>query len=110
MSLDKILFEIKDQIYLTIILAKDFFKTVNISTVLMSLGLVYVVVLRKWPIPKLLSFFLFLGLLFVALIRVEALFLTTFGVEGSKVSIGISRFVFLIIAAVVLIYNALIKE
>lgn len=110
MTLDKILFEIKDQIYLTIILARDFFKTVNISTILLSLGLVYIVILRRWPLRKILSFFLFLALLFIVLVRLEAFFLASFGAEGSKVSIGISRMVSLILAAVALIYNAAIKE
>ncbi|MBI5872892.1 MAG: hypothetical protein HZB36_01955 [Candidatus Omnitrophica bacterium] len=108
--MDSIIFEIKDQLFYTITLAINFFKVINLSTFLLSLGLLYIVVLRKWALKKIGSFFLIIFLLFILMIRTEAYFTTTFGADSSSVSIGVCRTVFLIIAALVFIYYAAIKE
>ncbi len=108
--MDDIIFEIKDQIYYTGSLAADFFKDVNLSTALLGLGLFYIIFLRRWQLKKIASFFLIIFLLFILMIRIEAFLVTTFGAEGSSISIGIGRTIFLIIAVVVFIYNAAVKE
>lgn len=105
-----IILEIKDQIYETIVLCQDYLKNLNWTTVLMVLALLFVFFLRKWELKKTFSFILVILLLFILLVRIEAFLVFTFGAEGSNITVGIGRTIFLIIAAVVLIYHAAIKE
>jgi MFS superfamily sulfate permease-like transporter len=102
--------EIKNQIYETIVLCQEYLKNLNWSTVLLVLALLFVFFLRKWELKKILSFFLVILLFFILLVRIEAFLVFTFGAEGSNITVGIGRTIFLIIAAVVFIYHAAIKE
>jgi len=106
----KIILEIKNQVYETLVLCQDYLKNLNWSTILLVLALLFVFFLRKWELRKIFSFLLVILLLFILLVRIEAFLVFTFGAEGSNMIVGIGRTIFLIIAAVVLIYHAAIKE
>lgn len=108
--MEKILFEIKNQIFETGILISDYLKGVNPSTILLGFALFYAIFMRRWEIKKTISFLVCIFLLFVLLVRIESFLGTTFGAEGSFFSIGVGRTVFLILAAAIFIYNALIKD
>ncbi len=108
--MNEIIFEIKDQIYLTIKLACDFLKDINPSTILLTIAFLYVLFLRKWNAKKIFSFVLIIFLLFILLVRIEALLLANLEAEGANISIGIGRTIFLMAAAAVFIYHAAIKE
>ncbi|HAJ56203.1 MAG TPA: hypothetical protein DCL35_00345 [Candidatus Omnitrophica bacterium] len=108
--MNNIILEIKEQIYQTITLATDFFKGTDLKTLLLSLGLFYIIFLRKWPLKKIGSFFFTTLLLFILMIRTESFLVTRFGTDNSMISIGICRVVFVIVTAVVFIYNAAVKE
>ena len=108
--MDKIILEIKDQIYETIILCQEYLKNLNWSTVLLILALLFVFFLRKWELKKSFSFVLVILLLFILLVRIEAFLVFSLDIEGSNITVGIGRTIFLIIAAVVLIYHAVIKD
>jgi len=107
---DKFFAVIFEQISYTAQLINTFFKGINITTLLLSIAVIYVIFLRKWMLRKIISFSSVLFLFFILLVRVEAYLTATFGAESSQTSIGISRTVFLIIASVVLIYNTAIKD
>ena len=107
--MNDILFEIKNQIYETVILCQQFLKNVNLSTVLFSLGFLYIIFMRKWDFKKILSFFLVLLLLFVLLVRFEMFLTLTQDKETSSLPIAIGRTIFFIVVALVFIYH-LIKE
>ena len=109
-NVDKIILEIKDQIYETIILCQEYLKNLNWSTVLLILALLFVFFLRKWELKKSFSFVLVILLLFILLVRIEAFLVFSLDIEGSNITVGIGRTIFLIIAAVVLIYHAVIKD
>jgi len=105
-----IVLEIKNQVYETLTLCQEYVKNLNWSTILLVLALLYVFFLRKWELKKILSFILVILLFFILLVRIEAFLTFTFGAEGSNITIGIGRTIFLIIAAVVFIYHAAIKD
>lgn len=102
--------EIKNQIYETIILCKNFFSGFDIKILIASIAGFYFIFMRKWEIKKVFSFIFTLLLFFIILVRVEAYLQQTFGAEGSNIGIGIVRIIFMIIAAVVYIYHAAIKD
>ena len=102
--------EIKDQIYETLVLCQEYLKILNWTTVLMAFVFLFVFFIRKWELKKTFSFFLVILVLFVLLVRIEAFLMSSFGAEGSSITVGIGRTIFLIIAAVVFIYHAAIKD
>ena len=108
--MENIIFDLKNEIYRTMMMCQDYLKTVNWGTTLMILVILYILFLRKWTLKKNLSFMLIMALLFVLLVRSEAFLKATFGAEDSNLAIAVGKIIFLIIAAVVLIYNAAIKE
>ncbi|OIO36084.1 MAG: hypothetical protein AUJ74_03695 [Candidatus Omnitrophica bacterium CG1_02_44_16] len=108
--MENIILEAKNQIYETLTLCQEYLKNLNWSTVLLVFALLFVFFLRKWELKKTFSFLLVILLLFILLVRVEAFLMSAFGAEGSDITIGIGRTVFLIIAAIVLVYHAAIKE
>ncbi len=108
--MESLILEIKDQLYQTVVLCKDYLKNVNLATALLGLALFYVIFLRRWTFKKIISFFVTIFLLFILLVRIEAFLLTTFGAEGSNIGIGVGRTVFFILVAMVLIYHAAVKE
>jgi len=108
--MDKLIAEIIAQIVYTAELLKEFFMTINIINVLMGIGVIYIIFLRKWVFPKILSFFSLLFIMLIILVRVEAYAKSTFGADNSDISIGTARIVYLILAVLILIYNAAIKD
>jgi len=108
--MENIILEAKNQIYETLTLCQEYLKNLNWSTVLLVFALLFVFFLRKWELKKTFSFLFVILLLLILLVRVEAFLMSAFGAEGSDITIGIGRTVFLIIAAIVLVYHAAIKE
>jgi hypothetical protein len=108
--MEKILFEIKDQIYQTITLSCDFLKHLDTATLLLSIGLLYALFLRKWPLRKILSFVLIVLLLFILLVRTETLLTAVGGADNMQMTVGLARTVFIILVGLILIYNTAIKD
>lgn len=108
--MEKIIFEIKNQIFETICLTQEYFKKLNLVPILLALVLFYIIFLRKWEFKKTISFLFIVFILFIVLVRTEDFLFSTFGAEGSFFSIDVARIVFLFISAIVFIYNATIKE
>ncbi len=98
------------EIQLTTELMKNFFKGVDIASVLFVLAVISVIFLKRLNFWRLISFLSTLFITFIVLLRLENFFLLTLSKEGAQTSIGISRVVFFIIAALMLIYNLAIKE
>ena len=88
----------------------SYVKSLNLVTSLVIVALLYIFLLRRWALKKTLSFAFTILVLFIVLVRVEAYLLATFGAEGSNIGIGVVRTVFFVLAAVVLIYNAAVKD
>lgn len=109
-NISKIIFEIKNWIYETVVLCTNYLKGFNLMTVFLVFLLLYILVIRKWELKKIIQFFISLILSFVLLVRFENFSFATFGEEGSSFAIGIARIVFIIIAALVFLYYATIKE
>lgn len=108
--MEQIILEIKNQIYETIILCKNFFNGFDMKILIVSIAGFYFIFMRKWEIKKVFSCIFTMLLFFIILVRIEAYLQQTFGAEGSNIAIGIGRIIFLIIAAVVYIYRAAIKD
>lgn len=106
----QILFEIKNQIYETISMSLAFLKHFNAPTLLLSIGLLYALFLRKWPLKKILSFMLIVLLLFILLVRTEALLPTVCGAENMQMTSGLARTIFMILIGIIIIYNTAIKD
>ena len=108
--MEKIIFEIRNQIFVTITLCKDFLQGTNWFFVL-GVGVIsYILFLRHWDFKKLLSFLFVLFLLFILLVRTEAFIKTALKASESFFILGVERGVFGIIAAAVLIYHVAIKD
>ena len=108
--MEKIIFEIKSQIYDTIVLLKDYLKHIPLTSLIASIVLLYVIFLRKWTLNKILSFFFVIFLLLVLLVRLEAFLLAMLDHEGSQIGIGIIHILFFIAASVTFLYHAAVKD
>ena len=50
--MDKIIFGIENQIYETLVLCKNFFKEINLTTFFLVLAFLFILFIRKWsPAP-----------------------------------------------------------
>ena len=108
--MDEIFLETNVQIYKTLELAAAMLRHVNISAILFSFALLYVLMLRKWHFEKLVSFLVILFLLFIAFVRIEFYLTTVFGAsEDGSLIFGLERTMMAIVAGVIFLYHAAIK-
>lgn len=108
--MDKIIFNIENYIYETLTLCKDFFKRINLTTFLLVLVFLFILFIRKWPFKKTFSCFLTLFLLFVFYVRLAAFLNAALDTETKTFVLPIFGTICIIIAAVVFIYHAAIKQ
>ncbi len=108
--MDKIIFELKNQIYETAILCKNFFKGVNLWTLGFTLTLFFIFFFRRWEFKKTFSFFFTIFALFILLVRLEAFFISTLEAETSNFALSLTRTVAAIVAGAVFFYYAAVKE
>ena len=108
--MNKILFEIKSQLYETAVLVVGFCKNINPYVAGAVLLALYLVVFRKWMFNKILSFCLTIFLLFVLYVRMENVLLVTFAQEASSFTVGVFRTVSCIVAGMILLYYAAVKQ
>jgi Na+-transporting NADH:ubiquinone oxidoreductase subunit NqrB len=108
--MDKIFFEIKNQLYETAQLVVEFCKTINPYVAGAVVLALYLLVFRRWMFRKILSFCLTIFLLFVLFVRIDNILLTNFGQDPSSFSVGVFRTVSIIIAGIILLYYAAVKQ
>lgn len=108
--MDKILFDLKNQIYETTVLVVAFCKNISPFMAGGTLLALYIVVFRKWMFNKILSFCLTMFLLFIFYIRIDNLLLTFFSQEASSFSVAIFRMFSVIVAGAILLYYATVKR
>jgi hypothetical protein len=108
--MNRIIFEIKDQLYETAVLVIEFFKGINpwaAGGVLLALTLV---VFRKWMLGKILSFGMTMFLLLVLYVRINHFLITGLSQEASSLNVGVFHTIAVIIAGAIFLYYAAIKE
>lgn len=108
--MDKVLFEIKNFIYVTIMLVKDFFRGTNLLTVLAVLIILYAFFFRRWLFKKTCSFFLTIGLIFVFYLHINNFFARLLTPENASIPLGILQTVAGIVFIMVFLYYATVKE
>ncbi|MDD5137985.1 MAG: hypothetical protein PHG72_04110 [Candidatus Omnitrophica bacterium] len=108
--MNKILFDLKNQIYETAMLVVGFCKNINPYVAGAVFLTLYLVVLRKWMFSKILSFCVTIFLLFIFYIRIENVLLTTFSQDATSFTVGVFRTVSVIIAGIILLYYAAVKQ
>lgn len=110
MDMDKLTLKIKEFIFDTCVLIADSFKGTNGIVAGALAVLFYIALMRTWTLKKTLSFFFTIFILFIGLIRLEAFLKFSLGAENADIPIGITRVVFLALAAVAYFYQAAVKE
>ena len=108
--MDKIIFGIENQIYETLVLCKSFFKEINLTTFFLVLVFLFILFIRKWAFKKTLSCFLTLFFLLIFYVRLAAYLNAVLDTETKTFVIPILGTISIIIAAVVFIYHAAIKQ
>ncbi len=108
--MDKIIFEIKDQIYKTAIMCKDYVKDINPLVLGLVLLIIFVLLLHRWEFKKTFTFFATIFALFIILVRLEAFFLSWLEPETASFILSLSRTVAIIVAGAVFLYFAAVKE
>jgi len=108
--MDQIIFEAKNFLYTTIVLAKKFVQNVGIINIIVFLLILYVVFLRKWTFKKTSSFLAALFLLFIFYLRLNNSLSVFFGAEDAQFVIAILNIATLVLAVIILIYYAAVKE
>jgi|GEM_PF-958707 len=109
--MDGIILEINQQLVLTVDLLKNFLKDVNMSTVFLSLILLYALFLHRWNFEKILSFLVVMFLLFVLFVRADFFLKTILGTsEEASMIFGLEHIVFGLVAGVIFLYHAAIKS
>jgi hypothetical protein len=108
--MNKIILNIQNQIRETIGLCMVFFKEINLPTALLVFLLLYIFIIRKWTFKKFLSCFLTMFFLLILYVRVAAFLNTALDPESKNLLLPIAQTVCLIIAAIVFIYHAAVKE
>jgi hypothetical protein len=108
--MDNIFFEIKNQLYETAVLVVAFCKTINPYVAGAVFLALYLLVFRKWLFRKILSFCLTIFLLFILFVRINNILVTTLAQDPSSFTVGIFHTVSLIIAGIILLYYAAVKQ
>ena len=108
--MDKIIFGIENQIYETLVLCKNFFKEINLTTFFLVLAFLFILFIRKWAFKKILSCFLTLFFLLIFYVRLAGFLNTVLDAETKTFVMPILGTISIIIAAVVFIYHAAIKQ
>ena len=108
--MDKFIFNIENQIYETLVLCKNFFKEINLITFFLGLVFLYILFIRKWAFKKILSCFLTLFFLLIFYVRLAAYLNAALDAETKTFVMPVLGTISVIIAAVVFIYHAAIKQ
>ncbi|MFA5038773.1 MAG: hypothetical protein WC732_03745 [Candidatus Omnitrophota bacterium] len=107
--MDNISFEIKNQLYLTVVQLVDFFKGANLLYAGIVVLALYVLFLRNWTFPRIFSFSLTFILLFVLFVRLDHLLLTKLSQDAAYYGVGVFRILSIVVAAAILLYYSVIK-
>ncbi|MDD5018855.1 MAG: hypothetical protein PHH75_01605 [Candidatus Omnitrophica bacterium] len=108
--MNKIIFEIKNHVYETVILLIDFFKGINLFVTAGILLALYLVVFRKWLFGKILSFCITILLLLVFYVRINHFLLTELAQDATSFTVGVFRTLSVIVAGAILLYYAAVKQ
>lgn len=109
--MDKVLYDIKDQLYQTAILVVNFFSIPkNIIIFVVVVLILYMLFFRKWESSKVFSFCLTYLLLFVLYVRLDNILGRVLSTDGAYYGISVFHIVSAIIAAVILVYYSMIKS
>ncbi len=108
--MDKIIFEIKDQIYKTAVMCKDYVKDINPLVLGLVLLIIFVLLLHRWEFRKTFAFAATIFILFIILVRSEAFFLSWLEPETGRFIASLTRTVSVIVAGAVFLYFAAVKE
>lgn len=103
-------FEIKNQIYETVILCIAFFKKLNyisIGAIVLALAVFF---FHRWEFKRIISLFVSMFVLVIAYVRLEALFLATFSPDASSLGVIVLRIVSVFIAGVIFLYHAAVVQ
>jgi hypothetical protein len=105
-----IIFQIKNQIYETVVLSIAFFKKLNYITVGAVVLALAVFFFRRWEFRRIISFFVSMLVLIIIYVRLEALFLASFSPDASSLGVIILRIVSAFIAGAIFLYHAAVVQ